>query len=63
MTPASPSTLTETSGHAGHADILREQLDGSTGTTARHAAPAPRRGLLGSPARADRASRRSSRDR
>ena len=25
--------LTETSRHAGHADILREQLDGSTGTT------------------------------
>ena len=24
--------LTETSRHAGHADILREQLDGSTGT-------------------------------
>ncbi|MFD9882663.1 DinB family protein [Streptomyces alboflavus] len=31
--------LTETSRHAGHADILREQLDGSTGTTAAHAAP------------------------
>ncbi|MFF7092454.1 DinB family protein [Streptomyces rubradiris] len=30
--------LTETSRHAGHADILREQLDGSTGT-ARSAAP------------------------
>jgi hypothetical protein len=29
--------LTETSRHAGHADILREQLDGSTGTTAGHA--------------------------
>jgi hypothetical protein len=26
--------LTETSRHAGHADILREQLDGSTGTAA-----------------------------
>jgi hypothetical protein len=26
--------LTETSRHAGHADILREQLDGSTGTVA-----------------------------
>jgi hypothetical protein len=26
--------LTETSRHAGHADILREQLDGSTGTNA-----------------------------
>jgi len=24
--------LTETNRHAGHADILREQLDGSTGT-------------------------------
>jgi hypothetical protein len=24
--------LTETSRHAGHADILREQLDGATGT-------------------------------
>ncbi|MFJ9455345.1 DinB family protein [Kitasatospora sp. NPDC101447] len=31
--------LTETSRHAGHADILREQLDGSTGTTARYATP------------------------
>ncbi|MFF9022188.1 DinB family protein [Streptomyces eurythermus] len=31
--------LTETSRHAGHADILREQLDGSTGTTAASAAP------------------------
>jgi hypothetical protein len=31
--------LTETSRHAGHADILREQLDGSTGTTADHANP------------------------
>ncbi|WP_055701531.1 DinB family protein [Streptomyces silaceus] len=28
--------LSETSRHAGHADILREQLDGSTGTTAAH---------------------------
>jgi hypothetical protein len=26
--------ITETSRHAGHADILREQLDGSTGTAA-----------------------------
>ncbi|MGA5821048.1 DUF664 domain-containing protein [Kitasatospora sp. NPDC094028] len=26
--------LTETGRHAGHADILREQVDGSTGTTA-----------------------------
>jgi hypothetical protein len=31
--------LTETSRHAGHADILREQLDGSTGATAAYAAP------------------------
>ncbi|KOV91036.1 DinB family protein [Streptomyces sp. NRRL B-3648] len=31
-------TLTETSRHAGHADILREQLDGSTGTAAEYAA-------------------------
>ncbi|MFF2539301.1 DinB family protein [Streptomyces cyaneofuscatus] len=30
--------LTETSRHAGHADIMREQLDKSTGTTAQHAA-------------------------
>ncbi|MEU6122441.1 DinB family protein [Streptomyces sp. NPDC047123] len=30
--------LTETSRHAGHADILREQLDGSTGTTAEYPA-------------------------
>jgi len=29
--------LTETSRHAGHADILREQLDGSTGTSAAYA--------------------------
>ncbi|MGC9671555.1 DinB family protein [Planosporangium sp. 12N6] len=29
--------LLETSRHAGHADILREQLDGSTGTMARQA--------------------------
>ena len=29
--------LTETSRHAGHADILREQRDGSTGTTADYA--------------------------
>ncbi|MFF4803421.1 DinB family protein [Streptomyces sp. NPDC001351] len=33
--------LTETSRHAGHADILREQLDGSTGTTAGRATPQP----------------------
>jgi hypothetical protein len=31
--------LTETSRHAGHADILREQLDGSTGATAGHEEP------------------------
>ncbi|MEU1329240.1 DinB family protein [Streptomyces sp. NPDC005865] len=31
----------ETSRHAGHADILREHLDGSTGTTAEHAAAEP----------------------
>ncbi|MEV4874685.1 DinB family protein [Streptomyces cyaneofuscatus] len=31
--------LTETSRHAGHADILREQLDKSTGATAQHATP------------------------
>ncbi|MET7966719.1 DinB family protein [Micromonospora sp. NPDC005305] len=29
--------LTETSRHAGHADILREQLDGSTGAAAEYA--------------------------
>ncbi|TDC34558.1 DinB family protein [Micromonospora sp. 15K316] len=29
--------LTETNRHAGHADILREQLDGSTGTAPRYA--------------------------
>lgn len=29
--------LTETNRHAGHADILREQLDGSTGTAAQYA--------------------------
>ena len=33
--------LTETSRHAGHADILREQLDGSTGTAAGHASWQP----------------------
>ncbi|MFI2205568.1 DUF664 domain-containing protein [Streptomyces sp. NPDC020192] len=31
--------LTETSRHAGHADILREQLDGATGTAAEYAHP------------------------
>jgi hypothetical protein len=34
--------LTETSRHAGHADILREQLDGSTGRAAAY--PYPQRG-------------------
>ena len=29
--------LTEASRHAGHADILREQLDGATGTSAEYA--------------------------
>ncbi|MEU7301480.1 DinB family protein [Streptomyces sp. NPDC007206] len=33
--------LTETSRHAGHADILREQLDGRTGTTAGSAMDEP----------------------
>jgi hypothetical protein len=31
--------LTETSRHAGHADILREQLDGATGTAAGDPSP------------------------
>jgi hypothetical protein len=31
--------LSETSRHAGHADILREQLDGSIGTIAARAKP------------------------
>jgi hypothetical protein len=31
--------LTETSRHAGHADILREQLDGTTGTAAGNSDP------------------------
>jgi hypothetical protein len=31
--------LTETSRHAGHADILREQLDGNTGTAAGYSNP------------------------
>ncbi|WP_018547225.1 DinB family protein [Streptomyces sp. LaPpAH-108] len=33
--------LVETTRHAGHADILREQLDGSTGIRARNAAAQP----------------------
>jgi hypothetical protein len=32
-------SLAETSRHAGHADILREQLDGATGTRAKYADP------------------------
>ena len=31
--------LTQTSRHAGHADILREQLDGATGTAAEYVNP------------------------
>jgi hypothetical protein len=31
--------LTETSRHAGHAEILREQLDGKTGTAAGYTSP------------------------
>jgi hypothetical protein len=31
--------LTETSRHAGHADILREQLDGRTGVAAEYEDP------------------------
>ncbi|MFH8796005.1 DUF664 domain-containing protein [Streptomyces sp. NPDC017941] len=38
--------LTETTRHAGHADILREQLDGSTGTRSGHAA-SPRDATVG----------------
>jgi Protein of unknown function (DUF664) len=34
--------LTETNRHAGHADILREQLDGAHGTTAERAASSTR---------------------
>jgi hypothetical protein len=34
--------LTETNRHAGHADILREQLDGTTGTAAEYANPQQR---------------------
>ncbi|MCP2323983.1 hypothetical protein HDA40_002490 [Hamadaea flava] len=32
-------SLTDTTRHAGHADILREQLDGRTGTTAEYEQP------------------------
>jgi hypothetical protein len=35
-------TLTETNRHAGHADILREQLDGKTGTAAEYSNPQER---------------------
>ncbi|MBB5116548.1 hypothetical protein FHU28_006387 [Micromonospora echinospora] len=38
--------LTETSRHAGHADILREQLDGSTGAWAEYAYLEPDRTTL-----------------
>ncbi|MGW5081603.1 DinB family protein [Micromonospora echinospora] len=38
--------LTETSRHAGHADILREQLDGSTGAWAKYAYLEPDRPTL-----------------
>lgn len=46
--------LTETSRHAGHADILREQLDGSTGTDPRRDATfwAQRRAAIERAARA-----------
>ena len=52
--------LGETTRHAGHADILREQLDGGTGTDAQSTACRIRRGLLGEPLREDRAGRQSS---
>ncbi|MFI7212614.1 DUF664 domain-containing protein [Micromonospora maritima] len=38
--------LTETTRHAGHADILREQLDGSTGAWAEYAHLEPDRSTL-----------------
>ena len=51
--------LTETSRHAGHADILREQIDGATGTGAWDAGRQPdaafretRRAEIGRAARA-----------
>jgi hypothetical protein len=53
--------LTETSRHAGHADILREQLDGSTGFMAEYADAQPDAAFLGSSARDDRTGRQSSR--
>ena len=49
--------LTETNRHAGHADILREQLDGAVGTEQGSTAPATAgHGLLGEPPRQDPAS-------
>jgi hypothetical protein len=47
--------LTETSRHAGHADILREQLDGVDGDDGGIRRPATRRGPLGSQIRGHRA--------
>jgi hypothetical protein len=53
--------LAETNRHAGHADILREQLDGAVGTRrAEHALARMGRGLLGEPLRDDRAGRQGS---
>ncbi|GIJ44019.1 hypothetical protein Val02_09050 [Virgisporangium aliadipatigenens] len=50
--------LTETARHAGHADILREGLDGSTGTGAFSAGPRPDAALLAQRhARIERAAR------
>ena len=46
--------LTETNRHAGHADILREQLDGAVGIRrGQHDAARTRRGLLGEPSGTD----------
>ncbi|MEU7112974.1 DinB family protein [Streptomyces sp. NPDC046182] len=53
--------LTETSRHAGHADILREQLDGSTGTTAARATSQADAAGSDGPTRKDRASSPGSR--
>ncbi|GGR76761.1 hypothetical protein GCM10010169_21170 [Micromonospora fulviviridis] len=51
--------LTETSRHAGHADILREQLDGSTGAAAEyaHLEPTDKGFLAARCARIERAAR------
>ena len=49
--------LTETSRHAGHADILREQLDGARGDRRQRRPAGTRCGLLGEPALENRASR------